>query len=190
MDTIKPSDFSAGLMANLAGAAAKAGISPTDFDRLWRNKKKMLALASMLHGDDIDCAGTPFIPSGLEYKDEDQIKSAYRGTLKAGKIFSSMYLDERQKVGVLIGETLKLALEGKLVLTAHCLDFVLRPENQHLIPDELKGKALFFWGSIYRDSHGSLFVRYLFWLDDRLCSSDDWLGDGWDASHPAAMLEG
>lgn len=190
-DTIQSSDFSCGVMHNLAIAFAKAGISPTDVETLARGKraKKLLErLARDIHGDDIDCAGKPFIPNGLSYDEKDQLKSAFRGKLKAGKIFENLYLDDRQKNGTLVGDALKLALEGKAVLTAHCLDFVLRPENQHLIPEELKGKAIFFWGSIYRYSGGTLCVRCLYWFGGQWHSSSHWLDCDWSANSPAAML--
>lgn len=177
-------------MHQLAVAFAKAGISPTDAATLSRSKKMLERLARDIHGDEIDCSGKPFIPQGWTYdeNDKDRVKSAFRGKVKAGQIFANLHLEEGQKTGVVNGETLKLALEGKLVLTAHCLDFVLRPENQHLIPDELKGKALFFWGSIYRHSGGCACVRFLCWDGEQWCWDGGWIGNDFDAGSPGALL--
>ena len=48
---------------------------------------------------------------------------------------------------------------------ANMLDFLLKKENQHLIPQSWQGKEVFFWGTLYccNDTIGNeiLWVRYL-----------------------------
>ena len=147
-------------------------------------------IENVLNGGDVDCSGTPFIPQGWTYdeNDKDRVKSAFRGKLKAGQIFANLHLEEGQKTGTMNGDSLRLALEGKLVLTAHCMDFVLRPENQHLIPDELKGKYIPFWGSIYRDSNGDACVRFLFWDGGCWDWRGGWIDHDFDARGPGPLL--
>ncbi|MDO8633009.1 MAG: hypothetical protein Q7K38_00455, partial [Candidatus Wildermuthbacteria bacterium] len=76
-------------------------------------------------------------------------------------------------------------LAGKPVMNANVLDYLLK--NPHLIPDEWKGKYLFFWGTVYRGSVGCLYVRYLCWRGVRWGWDCRWLGSGWDGRYPAAL---
>jgi hypothetical protein len=59
--------------------------------------------------------------------------------------------------------------------------------NSHLIPEEWKGKYVFFWGTIYRGSGDNLYVRCLCWGGGRWDWGYDWLGGGWDDGNPAAV---
>ena len=98
----------------------------------------------------------------------------------------NLHLDPGQRYGnVLKGTELRKKLEGKPVLNAVVLDHYLA--NPHLIPEEWKGKAVFFWGTIYRHSDGNLYVRYLFWNGPGWISVHFWLGHVWNDSNPAAV---
>ena len=84
------------------------------------------------------------------------------------------------------GTELREELKGKPVLNANVLDYLLK--HPELIPEEWKGKAVFFWGTIYRDSRGNLCVRCLYWDGSRWYWSHNWLDDFWLADNLALLL--
>lgn len=105
-----------------------------------------------------------------------------------------LHRSDRQQNGKWIrGHDLCEELTGKPVLNACVLDFLL--ENTSFIPDSWKkdddGNTIyiFFWGTIYRDSHGHLYVRYLYWSGGAWNHGyRGWLGHGWHGYDPAALL--
>ncbi|HEY4477351.1 MAG TPA: hypothetical protein VJB56_01875 [Candidatus Paceibacterota bacterium] len=72
------------------------------------------------------------------------------------------------------------------MLNANVLDYLLA--HPDFIPEWWKGKAVFFWGTIYRNSYGNLCVRYLCFYGDRWDWNYDWLGIDWNVSYPADLL--
>lgn len=110
----------------------------------------------------INLDADPFTPNGWQV--EQHTKG---GHFKWGSTQVKLHLSKGQKNGkYIVGNMLRDELKGKLVLNANVLDYLLK--NPHLISEEWKGKAVFFWGTIYRYSDGYLCVRCL-----------DWGGDGW-----------
>ena len=70
-------------------------------------------------------------------------------------------------------------------LNARVLDYLL--EHPDLIPEEWKGKVVFFWGNIYWDSDDRPCVRCLFW-DGLVWHGDSYLLDSlWLDFSPAAL---
>ena len=141
----------------------------------------------------IDYNTAPLMLNGWSVKPEDQIMSAVRTDFTPDPSKLSRYLSKRQEGwNTIVGHDLRKELEGKPVLTAHVLDYLLA--NTHLIPCSWKknmvGETLyhFFWGTIYRDKSGAPCVRYLFW------GGGGWrwmwrrLDDGFDDRFPAAVL--
>jgi len=129
----------------------------------------------------IDCDADPFCPS--EWKVEEHKKS---GKVKWTRELVQLYLSENQKSGKCIqGHELRKELASKPVLNACVLDFLLA--HPHLIPEEWKGKAVFFWGTIYRNSAGRLYVRFLYWRGGRWHWHYNWLGHDFHARRPAAL---
>ncbi len=115
---------------------------------------------------------------------------------KSGKMvldFSKLdfYLADEQKNGSIIGHELRKKLKNKSVMNACVLDHLL--ENPQLIPEEWKKDAngntryIFFWGTIFRDSDGDLYVRYLCWSGGEWCSSCGWLDGGFVSRFPALV---
>ena len=101
-------------------------------------------------------------------------------------------LSERQMNGKsLKGYELRDELTGKPVLNANELDALY--DNPHLLPEDWKKdekgniRFIFFWGTIYRNSDGHLFVRYIFFSDGAWPRYYFWLGVGWDGRFPAAV---
>jgi hypothetical protein len=128
----------------------------------------------------IDCDANPFVPSG--WKVEEHTKG---GQLRWNPDEVSLYLCDEQKKGSIEGNQLRKKLKGKPVLNACVLDYLLA--NPQLIPDEWKGKAVFFWGTIYRYSIGNLYVRFLYWSGERWRWSFNWLGGSFRDFGPAAL---
>ncbi|MBI1833963.1 MAG: hypothetical protein HYR90_04015 [Candidatus Andersenbacteria bacterium] len=129
----------------------------------------------------IDLDGNPFVPDG--WKVEEHRKG---GQLEWDPKRIQLYLSEHQKKGYIRGERLREELADKPTPNANLLDYLLA--HPHLIPEEWKGKAIFFWGTIYRRSVGSLCVRCLYWLDSQWFWGYRWLGYGWNSNYPAALL--
>lgn len=163
-------------------------------DFLAQVRRVLLGHAEIVTPDHvIDCDATPSIPDGLSIlPDDEQLPNRVQGAFKWDKESqeNALHLDKRQKGGEWIQgnklrNKLRKALSNQPVLTANLLDYLL--DKPHLIPEEWKGKAVFFWGTIYRDPDGDLFVRFLFWRGDRWNSSFDWLGSDWNDDRPAAV---
>ena len=104
-----------------------------------------------------------------------------------------LYRSERQMNGrVIKGHELRTEVDGQLVLSASILDFL--KTHQEFFPAEWKEKdgngniiCIFFWGTIYRSSVGSLYVRYLCWREGACYEDCLWLDYGWDSGNPAAV---
>ncbi len=130
----------------------------------------------------IDLAADPLLPNSWEV--EKHIKG---GQFEINPTKIALHLDEEQQNGGSIGgNKLRNKLKGKPVFNANLLDFYL--DHPHLIPEEWMGKAIFFWGTIYRRSNGDLYVRCLF-LDGNGCDwRSRWLGSDFDGSGPAAVF--
>ena len=128
----------------------------------------------------IDCDANPYVPDG--WKVEEHIKG---GELVWNPDEVELYLCDKQKGGTIEGNELRKLLKDKPVLNACVLDYLLA--NPQLIPEEWKGKAVFFWGTIYRHSRGLLCVRFLYWYDGGWYWSHNWLGCSWVDDDPAAL---
>lgn len=127
---------------------------------------------------------------------DKQPKIPYKGWTieehkKGGKLIwepknIELYLDSKQINGRIEGNDLRKNLKGKPVLNACILDYLL--EHLSLVPEEWKGKLVYFWGTIFSDADGSLFVEYLCWLGGRWRRYYSWLDDVWYGHEPAALL--
>ncbi len=137
----------------------------------------------------ISCTLPVFIPEGWSVlPDSEQLPNRVLGQVKFDPSKVKLHLDEGQKEGKRIqGNELRKKLVNEPVYTAHILDYLLKPENQHLIPEEWKDKVIFFWGTIYRASYGSLSVRSLNWHGDRWRWDYFWLVGDWRDYRPSAV---
>ena len=130
----------------------------------------------------IDCDAARWCPWGwkvVEHRQDGQIE------FDPNKL--ELYLSEEQKNGrTIVGHELRKHLAEMPVMNANVLDHLLA--NPQLIPESWKKiGCIFFWGTVYRDSDGSLCVRCLCWGDGQWRWSYNWLADGWDAQNPAAV---
>ncbi len=127
----------------------------------------------------IDCDANPFIPAGWSVEEHKK-----GGKFVWGKTRIDLFLARQQMNGVIVGHDLRKKLEGKPVLNANVLDFLLA--NPHLIPEDWKGKAVFFWGTVYRSRDGHLYVRFLCWDGGRWHWHFNYLALVWFVNDPAA----
>ena len=149
-------------------------------------KQSRFGRVEMIHIINLDAE--PFVPDGWSYNKKDQLPNRARGEFVWDTSKTRLHLSPNQQGGkVITGNDLKKELKlGKhSVLGANVLDYLL--ENPHLIPDSWKGKAVFFWGTVYRDSGGNLVVRYLYWNDGQWRSHGYCLAYVWHGSYPAAV---
>ncbi len=72
-----------------------------------------------------------------------------------------LFLHEKQQGGSIEGEKLRKELANMRVCNSNMEDYLLG--NQHLIPEEWKGKVICFWGTIYRYSDGHLWVHCIYY---------------------------
>lgn len=104
----------------------------------------------------------------------------------------SFHFEPEQKTGYISGHTLYERLKGKPVVNASFMDYL--EAHPDLVPDSWKKdeegrtRYIYAWGTIFRDSDGSLCVRFWFWSGGALQSDYDWLGLGWDGRSPALVL--
>jgi hypothetical protein len=132
----------------------------------------------------VDLDADPFVPDGWSVE-----VHKIGGILDFDPAKIGLYLSEKQKVcaQAFEGYQLRKELKAQLAMNANLLDWLLHKENRHFIPEEWKEKAVFFWGTIYRDSDGRLIVRYLYWDDGVWRWGCSWLVRQWVARPPVAV---
>lgn len=186
-----------GLIHETVVTGRKAGWDRDVWSKLAENEELMRTLLSVIRGQArvevlthvVDCSLPAKKVRGLTpLPDSEQITSRFMGQLTLTPEAIGLHLDPGQKDGVVVGNELRKLLEGQKVKPANLLDYYL--EHQALIPEAWKEKVVFFWGTIYRDSDGSLCVRCLRWDGRRWFWSYRWLDNGWHARHRAAVLVG
>ena len=134
----------------------------------------------------INCDAPPFIPDGWRVEEANQLMNRVRGVFEWDPNKVKLHLSPNQMSGKFIkGEQLQTELANESVLSANVMDYLLA--HPTLIPDEWKGKYVFFWGTVYRDSDGDLCVRSLYFGGGGWRSGYDWLGFDWRGDYPAAV---
>ncbi len=166
--------------ASLQAVIDRPDQTSLSFTRFLQNGARLQIVGNHI----IDCDANPFIPNGWTVHSHTK-----GGQLAFDPNKIELYLSGEQKNGGVIGGNRLLKMLAKRpTLNANVLDYLLA--NPNLIPEEWKGKYVFFFGTIYRDSYGFLFVRCLRWGGDRWYSDYHWLGHDWYSSHPVAVLAG
>jgi hypothetical protein len=132
----------------------------------------------------INLDADPFTPSG--WRVEEHQKGGY---LRWDPTQVRLHISKDQKNDkYVVGNALRTELNGKSVLNANVLDYLLA--NPHLIPEEWEGRAVFFWGTIYRHSNRNLYVRYLCWHGDWWGWDSRWLKNDFYDYNPAVVRAG
>jgi hypothetical protein len=140
-------------------------------------------------GRNIDCDGQPFIPNGWKIESHQP-----GGQIEFDPAKIDLWLFEEQTRGTITGNELRPLVERRpgVILNACVLDHLLK--NTALIPeswkqdDQGRTRYIYFWGTIYRDSGDSLYVRYLCWRDGQWVWDISWLGLEFVGQDPAAVF--
>lgn len=104
----------------------------------------------------------------------------------------ALHLEPEQEKGSITGTELRTRMQSKSPMSASVLDYLI--EHPEDTPEEWKqtkdGKTqyVFFWGTIYCDSHGNLYVRYWYCHEGRWQADYDWLDNAWDVQSPSVVL--
>jgi hypothetical protein len=138
----------------------------------------------------VDLDADPFVPNGWAVEEHRK-----GGQWKWNPASLVLYLSKKQQGGkVICGTNLRKELAKKRVLNANLLDYLIKSENQHLIPESWKKdenentRYIFFWGTIYRGSNGYPYVRFLYWYGGGWVSNYYWLSVDWYGCNPALSL--
>ncbi len=181
-----PSDF----LFNLLATAESAGATSEDLTKLTQAGVFAKILPILCEGVEeylvkhiIDCDSNPYLPDGWSVEEHQK-----GGQLEWDPEKIQLWLSKSQKDGGYIeGNKLRKELKSQSVLNANVLDYLLA--NPHLIPEEWKGKYVYFWGTIYRSRSGNLIVRCLYWGGDKWIWGYGWLDDGWGDRYPAVVCK-
>jgi hypothetical protein len=166
-------------IGRFAGSEARA---ETVMRRLLGSDDAMLALIRVVTDEEraVDLDADPVCPEGWQVAEHRK-----GGRLEWSPDKARLFLAEGQRGEGVVGRDLRTAVAGENPFNANLLDWLLaHPEE---IPDSWKGKAVFFWGTVYRDRDGNLCVRYLYWVGGRWYWDYYWLDDRWNAGNPALV---
>ena len=129
----------------------------------------------------IDTDTVPFAPSGVTVAEHRK-----GGVFKWDPVKRyPLYVSRKRKKGYIGGHDLRKELLDKPVMNANVLDYLLA--HPELIPEEWKGKFIFFWGTIYCHSDGDLYVRFLHWIGFKWRWRCRCLGLSFDSGDSAAL---
>ncbi len=134
----------------------------------------------------IDTNKDPLIP----YKGWTVESHEKSGDFEITKDSMKLHFEPEQKESYIQGNLLAERMKGK-GLNANVLDYLL--DNPHLIPEDWKvdekgqTRYIFFWGTVYRDSDGSLYVRCLCFDGGHWQQDDDWLDSSFDGLGPSVV---
>lgn len=129
----------------------------------------------------VDLDAEPFVPDG--WKVEEHTKGG-QFSFDTSKV--KFHFDDGQKNDKYIqGHKLRTQLKDVSVMNANLLDWYLaHPEH---IPEDWKGKAVFFWGTVYRRRDGNSCVRFLCWNGGQWFWNARWLGNDWNGFNPVLV---
>jgi hypothetical protein len=129
----------------------------------------------------VDLDADPFCPNGWTV-----VGHKKGGKRKFDRNAIGLYLADGQKNGgSMVGNDLRIALADQPVENANQLDWYLDHPDQ--IPEEWKGRVIFFWGTIYQLPGGELYVRCLYWDGNKWHWSCEWLGSAFSSQHQSAV---
>jgi hypothetical protein len=183
------------LEQKLITAFLRAGYTIDDIEMLCKTPILLLGMREVLlgHAEVRTCKQIIDLDSDPVILGEFQVEEHQRGSFfewqpKEVQLYlSELQLNEKS----IKGNELRNELKGKPVLNANVLDYLLKYQN--LIPEQWKKdewgrtRSIYFWGTIYSDREGRLYVRCLFWLSGKWQEQYSCLDSGWYVNNPAAI---
>jgi hypothetical protein len=139
------------------------------------------ALVTRFTEQTVDLDADPFVPNGWTLV-EHQKGGKFEWNVSNVKLHVSP--NQQRKSGI-EGNWLREQLKGKRPYNAILLDYLL--ENQDLIPEQWKGKFVYFWGTLYRDTGNKTCVRCLCRHRGEWRWHYGWLESYFTGSEPAAV---
>lgn len=188
------SSYSEGQTHQLMDAFEAAGFTTVELTRLGQNRGWLRKLKELTNGcaeialvtHEIDCDADPSFPEGGEGGIVEKHQCMGKVSWDFRKISLHLEYEQKKEVGCIGGHALREKLESQPVLNACVLDYLL--EHTYLIPEEWKGKTVFFWGTIYRHRNGDLYVRCLFQDFGKWKGAFQWLRTHHFSYRPAVVL--
>jgi len=158
-------------MNQLADALESAGYTPGDvtkmrssLDALKRFKRVLVGMSKIVRlWHDIDCDADPYLPDGFSV-DEHHRGGRFEWNLDEITIHQSL-TNQQDHLQYIKGGDFLRELANEPICNANVLDYLLA--HPELIPDDWKGKNVYFWGTIYLGSDHRLSVRCLEWNVDK-----------------------
>jgi hypothetical protein len=135
----------------------------------------------------VDIDAPPYVPPGWSVQSHRSGPPVLNFNDRFG-----FYLAREQQNGSVQGYELRKTLEGKPVVNANVLDFLLKKLviDPRYLSDRWKydmhdhPRYVFFWGTIYIHD-GEPLVRCLHWDNFRWASSYGWLSSQWNSYYQA-----
>jgi hypothetical protein len=118
-------------------------------------------------------------------RDYDVMEHQKGGRLTWSPAAVELYVDVLQVSKRATGHDIRKILADKPVLNICAMEFLL--ERQHLIPEEWKGKAIFFWGTIFRGYEGRPYVMCMRMWHGEWAWSAHPLNNPWGTNSPAIL---
>jgi len=132
----------------------------------------------------VDLDAVPFIPEGWSVESHQP-----GGQFVFDAVQLKLHFDvDQQNSKYVKGTELRTKLKNVPVMNANMLDWYLAHPDR--IPEDWKGKAVFFWGTVYRDQDGDSSVRFMFWDVGRWRWFAYWLDSHWSGGCPALVRAG
>lgn len=128
----------------------------------------------------IDCDSDPLGPKVWMVSEHKK-----GGMIKFNPEKISLYLSKKQRKGTIGGHDLRKELADKPVMNANVLRYLL--EYPEFIPKEWRGKDICFWGTIYCDLDGKLWVCYLHCVGVNWSLNYHTLDSDFNSSNPAVL---
>jgi hypothetical protein len=161
--------------------AALQAVSEGRFEQVLGPQVQTSATPTQAHGV-INLEADPFVPNGWAVEEHKM-----GGLFDFGKSKIELFRTKKQQCGYVVGYNLREELAREPVLNANVLDYVI--EHPEFIPEDWKGKYVFFWGTVYICSLGRQCVRYLHWSNNRWSWHYRLLSTDWDNFRLAACAQ-
>jgi len=164
------SKFSIGQMNQLGDALERYGITPEEVTRFSSSSEILQGLLDVIRGRAkvvmfrhiINCNVDPEVPDGWDVV--DHIRGSDQFEWDRNRI--GLHITRRKRVGGLyhgqpFGDEVQQDLRHRClrVPNANIVDYLIA--HPELVPEEWGADRVMFWGTVYRNPEGRLYVRYI-----------------------------